>query len=103
VADALKEVKIDCFGPTKDAAQIESDKKWAKIFMDRYKIPTARWGAFTEVEHAKKFINKCVASVLLLFSFKLCFSSFFFVKGTLTQGLHSRKKKETRYYSKVIL
>lgn len=58
IADALKAAKIHCFGPSKDATQIESDKSWAKLFMDRYNIPTARWGYFTEAENAKKFITR---------------------------------------------
>ncbi|XP_034242450.1 trifunctional purine biosynthetic protein adenosine-3 isoform X2 [Thrips palmi] len=57
VADALQASKIHCFGPSKNATQIESDKSWAKVFMDKYNIPTARWGSFTQAEHAKKFIK----------------------------------------------
>lgn len=60
VADSLQAANIHCFGPSKEAARIESDKEWAKLFMDRHGIPTARWGSFTEAEHAKKFINKYV-------------------------------------------
>lgn len=60
VADSLKAANIHCFGPIKEAARIESDKEWAKSFMDRHGIPTARWGSFNQAEHAKKFVNKYV-------------------------------------------
>ena len=58
IADSLQAANICCFGPSKEATQIESNKEWAKLFMDRHNIPTARWGSFTQAEHAKKFINK---------------------------------------------
>nr|CAD7396078.1 unnamed protein product [Timema poppensis] len=57
IADSLRQAGLYCFGPGRDAARIESDKEWAKSFMDRHKIPTARWGAFTVAEHAKEFIR----------------------------------------------
>ncbi|KAJ9575748.1 hypothetical protein L9F63_007394 [Diploptera punctata] len=57
IADVLRVANVNCFGPCKDAARIESDKYWAKCFMDRHKIPTARWGAFSTVDDAKSFIQ----------------------------------------------
>ncbi|XP_038202410.1 trifunctional purine biosynthetic protein adenosine-3 isoform X1 [Arvicola amphibius] len=47
---------VRCFGPTAQAAQLESSKKFAKEFMDRHGIPTARWRAFTKPEDACSFI-----------------------------------------------
>ncbi|XP_066997787.2 trifunctional purine biosynthetic protein adenosine-3 [Anabrus simplex] len=58
IADILHSAGITCFGPRKAAAQIESSKDWAKSFMDRHKIPTARWQSFTNVDDAKKFISR---------------------------------------------
>lgn len=58
VADSLQAAGIHCFGPSKAASRIESDKEWAKMFMDRHHVPTARWGSFTQAEHAKKFVTK---------------------------------------------
>lgn len=57
IADALYSAGILCFGPTKQAARIESDKDWAKQFMDRQHIPTAKWKSFSNCEDAKVFIN----------------------------------------------
>lgn len=57
IADALQSDNILCFGPTKEAARIESDKNWAKEFMDRHNIPTAKWKSFINSEDAKVFIN----------------------------------------------
>ena len=45
------------FGPTKEAATIESDKSFAKELMQRTGIPTAKFKAFTDFESAKDFIE----------------------------------------------
>jgi phosphoribosylamine--glycine ligase len=42
VADVLQKDGIPVFGPTKDAARLESDKAYAKEFCIRHKIPTAK-------------------------------------------------------------
>ncbi|XP_037688087.1 trifunctional purine biosynthetic protein adenosine-3 isoform X1 [Choloepus didactylus] len=47
---------VRCFGPTAEAAQLESSKRFAKEFMDRHGIPTAKWRAFTKPEEACNFI-----------------------------------------------
>ncbi|XP_076233450.1 trifunctional purine biosynthetic protein adenosine-3 Gart [Calliopsis andreniformis] len=56
LADELKNVGINCFGPQKAASKIEADKYWAKEFMDKFEIPTAKWKGFTNAEEAKKFV-----------------------------------------------
>lgn len=58
IADVLLTNGINVFGPQKQAAKIESDKEWAKRFMDTHGVPTARWQAFTDGQEAKTFINK---------------------------------------------
>lgn len=47
------------FGPSKGAAQIESSKAWAKDFMQRHSVPTARYRTFTSPADAKEFIKRC--------------------------------------------
>ncbi|KAH0509102.1 Trifunctional purine biosynthetic protein adenosine-3 [Microtus ochrogaster] len=47
---------VRCFGPTAQAAQLESSKKFAKEFMEQHGIPTAQWRAFTKPEDACSFI-----------------------------------------------
>ncbi|GAB6022024.1 hypothetical protein CHUAL_006174 [Chamberlinius hualienensis] len=56
LADSLKHEGIRCFGPCKNAAEIESNKVFAKSFMDRNNIPTTRWKAFTNPKAAKDHI-----------------------------------------------
>ncbi|KAM9201367.1 trifunctional purine biosynthetic protein adenosine-3 [Dugong dugon] len=52
----LTSAGVRCFGPTAEAAQLESSKRFAKEFMDRHGIPTAKWRAFTKPEEACSFI-----------------------------------------------
>ncbi|HBX70511.1 MAG TPA: phosphoribosylamine--glycine ligase [Chloroflexi bacterium] len=52
LVDALREVGILVYGPSKQAARIETDKAFAKNFMARHGIPTADYANFTEFEAA---------------------------------------------------
>ncbi|XP_050311309.1 trifunctional purine biosynthetic protein adenosine-3 isoform X2 [Anthonomus grandis grandis] len=66
IADVLVSEGVQVFGPKKNGAQIESDKDWAKAFMDRHGIPTARWKSFNSAEQAKKFINSAPFPALVV-------------------------------------
>ncbi len=57
IVDFLKEEKglkdILVIGPSKEAAQLEGSKAYAKAFMERHKIPTAYYKEFTEENFAE--------------------------------------------------
>ena len=53
VADALDKERIPVFGPRKNAALLESSKAFAKEFMHRHDIPTARYAVFSFEEHVE--------------------------------------------------
>ncbi len=57
IADSLSGAGIRCFGPSQAAAQIEASKSFAKEFMRRHKIPTARYQIFTDIQSALKHIE----------------------------------------------
>ncbi|MGA7241844.1 MAG: phosphoribosylamine--glycine ligase [Terracidiphilus sp.] len=60
VVDAFRERGYRIFGPTRDAAQLESSKAFAKQFMKRHQIPTANYAVCTsskEVEDAIKHFH----------------------------------------------
>ena len=57
MVDALAEIGIPAFGPTKAAAQIEGSKIFAKDLMRRYGIPTARYEAFDDYEAALRYVR----------------------------------------------
>jgi phosphoribosylamine--glycine ligase len=58
-----KELKI--FGPTKEAAQLESSKDFAKSFMQRHSIPTAEYRTFSELQAAHSYIDLKGAPIVI--------------------------------------
>lgn len=58
IVDALHEAGIPAFGPSKEAAQIEGSKVFAKDLMVKYGIPTAGSAAFTAFEEAVSYVKK---------------------------------------------
>lgn len=66
IVDELQKHNIKCFGPNKAGAEIEANKKWSKDFMIRHGIPTARFEAFTNAEHAKAYIRNATHKALVV-------------------------------------
>jgi len=46
LTDKLESKNIPVFGPSKLAGRLETSKLWAKQFMERNDIPTAKWSTF---------------------------------------------------------
>ena len=57
IVDKFNEKKLKIFGPTKNAAQLESSKIWAKQFMQRNKIPTAEFEIFDDAKQATEYVK----------------------------------------------
>jgi len=57
VADSLSAQGICCFGPHQAAAQIEASKAFAKDFMGRHHIPTARYATFHQIGEAIQYLE----------------------------------------------
>jgi phosphoribosylamine---glycine ligase len=57
LADSLSAAGIHCFGPKRVAAQIEASKVFAKDFMTRHNIPTARYASFDQLEEAIRYLE----------------------------------------------
>ena len=56
IVDAFQAAGLRIFGPTKQAAQLESSKDFAKQFMVRHGIPTSRYQTFTDIAAARAYI-----------------------------------------------
>ena len=65
LVDELKLRGIPVFGPTKAAAQLESSKAFTKDLCDRYNIPTAKCGVFTDSTEAKAYLKTMSAPYVL--------------------------------------
>ena len=56
IVDAFRARKLDIFGPTRDAAQLESSKDFAKRFLARHGIPTAGFQTFSDPVEARRYV-----------------------------------------------
>ncbi|MFB9244314.1 phosphoribosylamine--glycine ligase [Massilia antarctica] len=56
---------LKIFGPTKEAAQLESSKDFAKAFMQRHGIPTATYQTFSDVAQAHAYIDTNGAPIVI--------------------------------------
>lgn len=67
IADVLREAGVVVFGPSRAAAQLEASKAFAKEFMSRSGIPTARYRVFTvEEQHgALRYLEEHPLPVVL--------------------------------------
>jgi phosphoribosylamine---glycine ligase len=65
IVDQFREAGLRIFGPTRTAAQLESSKEFAKRFMVRHGIPTARHAAFSSASEAQAYVEKQGAPVVV--------------------------------------
>ncbi|HEC13940.1 MAG TPA: phosphoribosylamine--glycine ligase [Acidiferrobacteraceae bacterium] len=57
IVDRFTAVGLPCFGPSRDAAQLEGSKAFSKDFLARHHIPTAAYAHFTDRDQAVKYIQ----------------------------------------------
>ena len=65
IVDDFKAAGLACFGPTKNAAQLEGSKAFTKDFLARHKIPTAAYQNFTDTDAAIAYIKKQGAPIVV--------------------------------------
>ncbi len=65
IADYFLAKGLSVFGPTQAAARIEGSKSFAKEIMDKYEIPTASYGTFTDADEAKSYIRQQGAPIVI--------------------------------------
>ena len=57
IVDKFNKLNLKVFGPSQAAAQLESSKIWAKNFMKRNNIPTARFKIFDDPQKAEEHVK----------------------------------------------
>ena len=57
IVDAFAKEGLRCFGPSKEAAQLEASKSFTKNFLARHSIPTADYEVFSDVAPAIAYIK----------------------------------------------
>ena len=65
VVDDLNAAGFKAFGPTKNAARLESSKTFTKDLCRKHNIPTAAYEHFTDAESAKKYIRAQGAPIVV--------------------------------------
>jgi len=65
VVDAFRDAGLRIFGPTRAAAQLEASKDFAKQFMVRHGIPTARHATFESASEAKAYVERNGAPIVV--------------------------------------
>jgi len=65
IVNIFRERDLKIFGPTREAAQLESSKDFAKAFMKRHKIPTAEYQTFSDLAAAHDYINAKGAPIVI--------------------------------------
>ena len=65
LANDLTRNGIRVFGPTKEAAQIEASKEFAKELMRKYHVATADFATFSDYDSAKKYLDEKGAPIVI--------------------------------------
>ena len=65
IVNLFRERGLKIFGPTKEAAQLESSKDFAKEFMTRHHIPTAQYQTFSDTAAAHAHIDTHGAPIVI--------------------------------------
>jgi len=65
IVDRFRSAGLACFGPGRIAAQLEGSKAFAKDFLARHNIPTARYAVFGELERALAYVRRHGAPIVI--------------------------------------
>ena len=65
IVDTFRTAGLKIFGPSRAAAQLESSKDYAKSFMLRHRIPTARHRTYTTARDAHAYIDERGAPIVV--------------------------------------
>ena len=65
IVDYLEKFNIKVFGPNKIASQLEGSKIFTKKLCEKYKIPTAKFGVFSNSKVALSFLQNCKFPIVI--------------------------------------
>ncbi|WP_440650926.1 phosphoribosylamine--glycine ligase [Candidatus Pelagibacter sp. HIMB1495] len=65
IVDYLENFNIKVFGPNKKASQLEGSKIFTKNLCKKYKIPTAKFGVFTNAKESIDFIKNAKHPIVI--------------------------------------
>ncbi len=65
IVDTFRKENLAIFGPTKQCAQLEASKDFAKQFMHKHGIPTAAFETFSDAQQAHDYVSKHGAPIVI--------------------------------------
>ncbi len=65
LVDEFEKRGLNVFGPSKAAAELEGSKAFAKAFMDKYSIPTAKYRVFEDASEAQEYVRAIGAPLVV--------------------------------------
>lgn len=65
LVDAFEAAGLRCFGPSKEASQLEGSKAFTKDFLARHNIPSGGYQNFTEIEPALAYLKEMGAPIVI--------------------------------------
>lgn len=65
IVDIFRAARLNIFGPTRNAAQLEASKVFSKTFMQRYAIPTASYASFDNPTDAHDYVAQKKAPIVI--------------------------------------
>ena len=65
IVDYLEKNEIKVFGPNKIASQLEGSKIFTKKLCEKYHIPTAKFGIFTNLTDSSNYLEKCNLPIVI--------------------------------------
>ncbi|HEX6996008.1 MAG TPA: phosphoribosylamine--glycine ligase [Gammaproteobacteria bacterium] len=65
LVDRFDAANLRCFGPTAAAARLEGSKAFAKAFLARHGIPTARYETFDDLAAARAYLRRQSAPIVV--------------------------------------
>ena len=68
IVDRFEQAGMRVFGPSRQAAQMEASKKFAKAIMVEGGVPTAAYGEFTSLDEARRYVAKCALPLVIKFN-----------------------------------
>lgn len=65
IVDQFQAAGLSCFGPSKNAAQLEGSKTFSKDFLKRHNIPSADYASFTQVNQAIAYLAQTTLPIVI--------------------------------------
>jgi len=65
ITDEFESLNLNCFGPSKKAAQLEGSKEFMKDFLTRHEIPTATYKSFTDLDKALDYLKQSSIPIVI--------------------------------------